>query len=147
MNSSGPSSDSALPFLRRLATKAIAKDQFRLIRYFLAGTAVSIGYTLTIIALVDGFAVASPEAASAISLVLWSFPSYFAHRKFTFRFAGRIGRSAARFLFVLVLKLVVSVGLMALVTRFYGDSYLIGIALNWIALPLVAYFAMKVWVF
>jgi putative flippase GtrA len=147
MNPSGPSPDSALPFLLRWATKAIAKDQFRLIRYFLAGTAVSIGYTLTIIALVDGFAAASPETASAISLVLWSVPSYFAHRRFTFRFAGRIGRSAARFLFVLVLKLVVSVGLMALITRVYGDSYLIGIALNWIALPLVAYFAMKVWVF
>jgi len=130
-----------------LATKAIVRDQFRLVRYFLAGTAVSIGYTLTIVALVDGFGAASPETASAFSLVFWSVPSYLAHRSFTFRFAGGIGGSAARFLFVLVLKLLVSVGLMALITRVYGDSYLIGIALNWIALPLVAYVAMKAWVF
>jgi putative flippase GtrA len=147
MSSSGPSSESARPYLLRLATKAIVRDQFRLIRYFLAGTAVSIGYTLTIIALVDGFAAASPETASAFSLVFWSIPSYLVHRSFTFRFAGGVGGSAARFLFVLILKLLVSVGLMALITRVYGDSYLIGIALNWIALPLVAYVAMKVWVF
>ena len=146
MSSSGPSPESPRPYLVRLASQAIVRDQFRLIRYFLAGTAVSIGYTLTIIALVDGFAV-SPETASAFSLVFWSIPSYVAHRSFTFRFVGGIGGSATRFLFVLVLKLLVSVGLMALVTRVYGDSYLFGIALNWIALPLVAYVAMKVWVF
>jgi hypothetical protein len=35
---------------------------------------------------------------------------------------------------------------MALITRVHEDSYLIRIALNWIALPLVAYVAMKVWV-
>jgi putative flippase GtrA len=97
MSSSPPPSESARPYLLRLANKAIVRDQFRLMRYFLAGTAVSIGYTLTIIALVDGFAVASPETASAISLVFWSFPSYFAHRKFTFRFCRTHGAFSGTF--------------------------------------------------
>jgi hypothetical protein len=49
--------------------------------------------------------------------------------------------------FVFVLKLLASVVIIALITRYYQSSYLIGILVNWVVLPLISYIAMKPWVF
>jgi putative flippase GtrA len=131
----------------RLVDKVMRGDRFRLIRYFVAGIAVSLGYTFTIIVLVDWLAFVGAEAANAISLIIWTLISYVVHREFTFRFDGSHGGTVARFIFVFTLKFVASVIVIALVTRHYQSSYLVGVALNWVVLPLVSYFAMKLWVF
>jgi putative flippase GtrA len=131
----------------RLVDKVMRGDRFRLIRYFVAGIAVSLGYTFTIIVLVDWLAFVGAEAANAISLMIWTLISYVVHREFTFRFDGSHGGTVARFVFVFTLKFVASVIVIALVTRHYQGSYLVGVALNWVVLPLVSYFAMKLWVF
>ena len=131
----------------RVADKVMHGDQFRLIRYFVAGIAVSLGYTFTIVVLVDWLAFIGAEAANAISLIIWTLISYVVHREFTFRFDGSHGGTVARFVFVFTLKFIASVIVIALVTRHYQSSYLVGVALNWVVLPLVSYFAMKLWVF
>ena len=122
-------------------------DQFRLIRYLIAGVAVSLGYSLTIVVLVDWAVLLGPEAANVVSLILWTIISYVVHREFTFRFDGACGDSAARFIFIFLLKLLASVAVIALATRYYRSSYLIGIVQNWLVLPLISYVAMKLWVF
>jgi putative flippase GtrA len=133
--------------LIRLADKATRSDRFRLIRYFVAGLAVSLGYTFTIVALVDWLGLVSAEAANAISLIIWTLISYVVHREFTFRFDGSHGGTVARFIFVFTLKFIASVIVIALAMRHYQSSYLVGVAVNWVVLPLVSYFAMKLWVF
>jgi putative flippase GtrA len=133
--------------LRRLASMVVRSDHFRLIRYLVAGVAVSLGYTLTVIVLVDRAAVFGPEAANVVSLILWTIISYLVHREFTFRFDGAYRGSMGRFIFIFILKLLASVAVIALTTRYYKSSYLIGVVLNWVVLPLISYVAMKFWVF
>ena len=131
----------------RLARMVMRSDQFRLIRYLVAGVAVSLGYSFTIVALVDWVTLLGPEAANVISLTLWTIISYVVHRGFTFRFDGAYSGSVARFIVIFVVKLLASVAVIALVTRYYQSSYLIGVLLNWVVTPLISYVAMKLWVF
>jgi putative flippase GtrA len=144
MRSGEMASNSTLVALIDSVTRS---DQLRLIRYFVAGVAVSLGYTVSVVALVDWVAFISPEEANAISLGLWTIISYIVHRQFTFRFDGTYGGSALRFIVTFVLKLVASAGVITLVTKYCQSSYLIGLALNWVILPLISYVAMKLWVF
>jgi putative flippase GtrA len=132
---------------RRLATMVMRSDHFRLIRYLVAGVAVSLGYSLTVFVLVDRVALFGPEAANIVSLTLWTIISYLVHREFTFRFDGAYRGSMGRFIFIFILKLLASVAVIALTTRYYKSSYLIGVVLNWVVLPLISYVAMKFWVF
>jgi putative flippase GtrA len=136
-----------LSLIVRLVGTAVRSDRFRLVRYAIAGTAVSLGYTFTIVALVSWWSVLSPQAANVVSLILWTIISYFAHREFTFRFAGEYAGSAARFIFVSLLRLGASIAVVAVVTRYYQSSYLIGVLINWVILPLVSYIALKLWAF
>jgi putative flippase GtrA len=131
----------------RLTGTAIRSDRFRLARYGIAGTAVSLGYTFTIVALVSWWGVLGPEAANVVSLILWTIISYVAHREFTFRFSGEYAGSIARFIFVSLLKLGASIAVVAAITRYYQSSYLIGVIVNWLFLPLVSYIALKFWAF
>jgi putative flippase GtrA len=131
----------------RLSRMVTRSDDFRLIRYLVAGVAVSLGYSLTIVALVDWAALLGPEAANVVSLILWTIISYLVHREFTFRFDGAYRGTAARFIFIFVLKLLASIAVIAVTTRYYKSSYLIGVFLNWVVMPLISYVAMKLWVF
>jgi putative flippase GtrA len=133
--------------LLRLSRMVMRSDHFRLIRYLLAGVAVSLGYTLTIVALVDWAALLGPEAANVVSLVLWTIISYLVHREFTFRFDGAYRGTVPRFIFIFGLKLLASVAVIAVMTKYYKSSYLIGVFLNWVVMPLISYVAMKFWVF
>lgn len=125
----------------------IQSNRFRLVRYGIAGVAVSLGYTFTMVALVSWTGMLGPGAANVMSVILWTIISYTAHREFTFQFNGEYGGSGARFIFVSVLKLGVSVAVITTITRYYEAWYLIGVAINWVALPLVSYIALKLWVF
>lgn len=131
----------------RLTGTALRSDRFRLVRYGIAGTAVSLGYTFTIVALVSWWRVLDPQAANIVSLILWTIISYFAHRDFTFRFAGEYTGSAGQFIFVSLLRLGTSIAVVAVITRYYQSSYLIGVLVNWVVLPIVSYIALKLWAF
>jgi len=131
----------------RLIDPATRSDRFQLVRYFIAGVAVSLGYTFTIVTLVSWLGVIGPDAANIVSLILWTIISYVVHRQFTFKFDGGYGGSAARFIFVFLLKLGASIVVVASITRYDQSFYLIGVIVNWVVLPLVSYVALKIWVF
>jgi putative flippase GtrA len=131
----------------RLINTAKRGDRFQLVRYFIAGVAVSLGYTFTIVALVSWLDVMGPDAANVVSFTMWTIISYVAHREFTFRFDGEYGGSAIRFIFVFLFKLGASVAVFAAINHFYQSSYLIGVIVNWVVLPVVSYLALKLWVF
>jgi putative flippase GtrA len=133
--------------IKRVVDTIRKGDHFRLFRYLVAGTAISLGYTFTIVALIDWLGFVTAEIANVISLVLWTIISYVIHREFTFRFDGEYGGSVARFIFVFSAKLVASIGCIAIITRYYQSSYLIGVVVNWVVLPLISYVALKLWVF
>src|SRR5262249_62242725 len=120
-------------------------DQFRLILYFVAGISVSLGYTLTIIALVDWGPALNPEVANVVSFLLWTVASYLAHRGFTFRFDGAYGDSAFRFIVVSAVKLLASMAVLGFVNRYYEKSCLVGIFVELVVLPLILYSGLKVW--
>ena len=135
------------PFVIRLVDAVRVSSRFRLARYLIAGVVVSIGYTVTIVALVSWLAWAGPEAANVISLILWTIVSYFVHRDFTFRYKGAYSDSLVRFIFVFALKLVASLLVIAGITKYAEGPYLIGVVVNWLVLPMVSYVALKLWVF
>jgi len=133
--------------LDRLIRTTAGGDRFQLVRYLIAGTTVSLGYSFTIVALASWLRLLGAEAANVVSLFVWTIVSYIAHREFTFGFDGGYSRTAARFVFIFLLKLGASAAVIAAVTGYYKDSYLIGVIANWVVLPLVSYAALKFWVF
>jgi len=135
------------PFGIRLIDAVRLSSRLRLARYLIAGVAVSIGYTVTIVALVSWLAWAGPEAANVISLTLWTIVSYFVHRDFTFRYKGAYADSLVRFIFVFTLKLIASLFVIAWITKYAEASYLIGVVVNWLVLPIISYVALNLWVF
>jgi putative flippase GtrA len=122
-----------------------AAERTPVVRYFLAGVAISIGYTATIIGLVEWLGWTS-MGANAVSFTLWTPVSYLAHREFTFRFGGEYFGSPLRFGITFLVKLSTSVIIMAAVTHL-GAHYLVGVLLNWIVIPLIAYIMLDSWVF
>jgi putative flippase GtrA len=123
--------------------------QLKLARYALAGAAVSAGYTLTVILLVDGLGWMQPELASAASFALWTPISYWVHRDFTFLYAVSGGQVAAIIKFVIsfLFRLALAAYTVHLATTLFGSPYLVGVLANWVILPLVSYLVLDLWVF
>ena len=122
-------------------------EQWRLPRYFVAGVVVSIGYTLTVIVLVDLLRWLQPDTANAVSLTVWTPVSYLVHRNFTFRFDGDSFASLTKYVVVFFAKLLTSILVVILATNVLGAHYLFGVLANWLVLPLIAYVTLKLWVF
>lgn len=131
----------------QLIDRGLQSDRFRLVRFGIGGTAVSLGYTFTAVALVRWWPRLDPDSANAVSLVLWTIVSYAVHRNFTFRFSGQYRESVARYIFVSVLRLAVSVVVVGVTTRSLRSSYLVGLMANWVILPLFTYIVLKFWAF
>ena len=119
---------------------------FRLVRYATAGIAVSVGYTLTVLLFVDTWHWLEPPEASAVSFLVWTPLSYIAHRDFTFLFTGAEGPAMVKFILAFVLRLGISAYSVQLAMQL-GQSYLVGVAANWVLLPLISYVIMDLWVF
>ena len=133
--------------LRRLAGRFRTGDEFRLLRYIVSGVAVSTGYTVTVLALVDLLHWLDPVAASTVSFIVWTPVSYAVHRDFTFRFRGHEWTAAAKFIVTFVARLLASAYVVYVATAQFELHYLVGVLLNWIVLPLVNYLALSLWVF
>jgi putative flippase GtrA len=124
-------------------------QRLKLARYALAGIAISMGYTLTVILLVEGLSWMSPALASAVSFALWTPVSYLVHRDFTFLFAVAAGQLAAivKFTISFFVRLGTAAYTVQLMSGFFGSHYLVGVFANWIVLPLISYLIMDWWVF
>jgi putative flippase GtrA len=137
---------SAAAYLEKLYRHATWHEIRQVVRYFAAGILVSLGYTVTVVYLVEYLHWGSPSLANAVSFALWTPVSYLAHRFFTFRFDGSYESSALRFVVTFLGKLGASLAVMALV-EFLGLYYVYGVIANWIAIPLGAYLTLRLWVF
>ena len=133
--------------LRRLIGRFRTGNEFRLLRYIVSGVAVSTGYTVTVLALVDLLHWLNPVAASTVSFIVWTPVSYAVHRDFTFRFRGHEWAAAAKFIVTFVARLLASAYVVYVATAQFELHYLVGVLLNWIVLPLVNYLALSLWVF
>lgn len=115
------------------------------VRYFVAGVAISLGYTVTVVIVVE-WNWLQPAVASATSFLLWTPVSYIVHRDFTFQFDAAHPAVALKFVVVFLLKFAASalVVAAAIVLDFH---YIVGVLMNWLVLPLITYFALRLWVF
>jgi putative flippase GtrA len=119
----------------------------RLVRYFIAGVGVSVGYTITVLAFMELLLWRSAVTANTVSFLLWTPVSYAVHRSFIFRFDGRYAESAIKFGATFLGKLVTSIAIVAGICDYFELHYIFAVLANWIALPLVTYIILKLWVF
>jgi putative flippase GtrA len=111
-----------------------------------AGVAVSLGYTVTVILLV-WLGWLTPPIASAVSFALWTPVSYYAHRDFTFRFEGANAAAIVKFTVAFVLKFIASAGVVYVAMEYFGAHYLFGVLMNWVIGPVINYLVLHFWVF
>jgi putative flippase GtrA len=116
-------------------------------RYALVGVSVSILYSLTVIALVDGLGVTRPTYASVVAFLAVSPVSYVMQGRFAFRDAARDPSQPFRFAVMAASSFAAATAAMYLVTETLAWSYLVGIFINWIVIPVVNLFINLVWVF
>ena len=143
---SGPAVGRA-SFAGRLPAALLTDERFRLVRYFVSGVAISTGYTVTVMVLVELLRWMDPVAASTLSFVIWTPVSYAVHRDFTFRFRGDHFAAAVKFLLAFVARLAGSAYVVYLATELLGWNYMVGVLANWIVLPLINYLVLSLWVF
>jgi putative flippase GtrA len=133
--------------LKVVADAVILRDIFQVLRYFGAGLLVSLGYTITVVLMVEVFGWSNPSIANAVSFILWTPVSYFAHKMFTFRDSQNTAESAVKFFVIFLAKLATSVLVIEATTRFLSHHYFVGLLLNWVVIPLVTFVLLKFWVF
>lgn len=135
-------------------TILIDKDQWpvgrffgRILRYGVVGIVISVIYSLSVVALVDGLDFANPTAASVVVFILVLPLAYTAHRRVTFFDAAPHMTAPLRFGVTTATSFIITTGGMYLVTVVFEQSYLYGIALNWVVIPTVNFLIYYLWVF
>ncbi|HEY5126100.1 MAG TPA: GtrA family protein [Bradyrhizobium sp.] len=136
----------AMQFVSRLLQDLYQNDQLKIVRYFFAGVVVSIGYTITVVVLVEYVGWTNPSLASATSFLVWTPISYYAHRDFTFGFEGGNSAASAKYVISFLLRFAASVVVVAVAVHLKWH-YIVGVFFNWGMLPLVNYFVLHFWVF
>jgi putative flippase GtrA len=132
-----------MKFLIRL----LNDDRSSILRYFLAGVAVSLGYTITVIVFVEWLKWFGPTWASTVSFLLWTPISYVAHREFTFRFDHQHRAALLKYAISYLLRLLASALVVVTAVDYLHLHYVVGVLMNWIVLPMIGYFVLKLWVF
>lgn len=133
--------------LRLVSAVLLSAEGLKIVRYFFGGVVVSVGYSLTVVALIETATITSAAVASAISFVLWTPVSYLVHRHFTFRVQGPQDNELPKFITTFLGKFLTSIFVVAALTNYFHLSYVFGIVANWIAIPAISYLILKLWVF
>jgi putative flippase GtrA len=136
-----------MQFPMSFLASCLADHRLSIVRYFFAGVAVSLGYTITVVILVEQLKWFGPSGASAVSFLLWTPVSYFAHRNFTFRFGHAQGAAMIKYFVSFVLRLAASALVIVVAIDYLDMHYVVGVLMNWIVLPMINYFVLKLWVF
>ena len=116
-------------------------------RYGCVGVAVSVFYSLIVIAFVRGLHPITPTEASVIACVLTLPVSYLAHGRVTFSDRPSDKFQPVRFGFSTAMSCAVAVGGMYWITEIAGRSYLLGIAWNFVIIPAANFLIYLLWVF
>ena len=130
--------------LRRCATPTFLR---RVGRYGCVGLAVSLFYSLAVIACVHFWPSIGPTLASAIAFIITVPIAYFAHRNISFFDSQRDAFEPLRFAVTTAASFVLAVGGMYWITEIAGREFLLGIAWNWLIIPVVNFVVYIVWVF
>lgn len=119
----------------------------RLARYGVMGVAVSLFYSLTVITLVASRTRLDPTLASVIAFVLTLPVGWLAHRGVSFADRPRDRLQPLRYGLTTGASFAAAVGGMYVITRLAGLSFLLGIAWNWVIIPLANFAAYLMFVF
>ena len=130
--------------LRRYATPALLR---RVGRYGGVGLAVSLFYSLVVIACVHFWPPLGPTLASVIGFIVTVPIAYLAHRNISFFDSRRDAFQPLRFAVTTAASFVLAVGGMYWITAIAGRNFLLGIAWNWLIIPLVNFVIYMLWVF
>jgi putative flippase GtrA len=119
----------------------------RVFRYGCVGLAISLLYSLAVIACVQVFHQISPTVASVVSFIITLPMAYSAHSRVSFPDRSHDTFQPLRFALSAITSLVVAVGGMYCITEIAGRSYLLGIAWNWLIIPAMNFLTYMFWVF
>ena len=108
---------------------------------------VSLGFTITVVVMVEVLGWPWPAVATAVSFTLWTPVSYLVHKAFTFRNSSAHTETVVKFFLTFLTKLVASVMVVEATVHVLHLHYLVGLLLNWVVLPLITFALLKFWVF
>jgi putative flippase GtrA len=127
----------------RLASPALR----RILVYGCVGVAISVFYSFTAISFVWLLYPIRPVIASIVAFVFTVPVAYLAHAKLSFSDRSYDKFQPSRFAMLTTLSFVVSIGGMYWITEIARGSYLLGIAWNWLIIPVVNFVSNILWVF
>ena len=119
----------------------------RAIRYGGVGVFISVLYSLAVVAAVRFLHPISPTLASILAFVIVTPVAYLAHGRVTFPDRPYDHLQPLRFAFSTTTSFVVAVGGMYWITEIAGRGYLLGIAWNWLTIPVMNFLTYMFWVF
>ena len=119
----------------------------RVTRYGIVGLAVSLVYSLAVIACVHLWPRLGPTLASAIAFIISLPIAYFAHKNISFFDSQRDAFQPLRFAVTTAASFVLAVGGMYWITEIAGRGFLLGIAWTWLIIPAVNFVVYMLWVF
>lgn len=117
----------------------------RLLRYGLVGGGMSLLFSALVAAMV--WLGLDPVLASALAFMLVLIPGFLAHRAVTFGDRARHPAQISRFFITNASAFCLAIGGMYAITHILHLSYVYGIVWNFLAIPLVNYGILSVWVF
>jgi putative flippase GtrA len=120
---------------------------WRVLRYGGMGIAVSLIYSLAVIVCVRALDPISPTVASILAFIIVLPVSWLAHGKVSFSDRPYDRFQPLRFAVSTSASFVVAIGGMYCITEVAGQSYLLGIAWNWLIIPAMNFLAYMLFVF
>lgn len=119
----------------------------RVLRYGAVGLAISLIYSLTVIAAMHVLRPIGPTMASILAFGVVLPFSWLAHGRISFGDRPRDRFQPIRFALSTAASFAIAVGGMYWITAVAGRSYLLGIAWNWLIIPAANFVAYMFWVF
>jgi putative flippase GtrA len=113
-------------------------------RYGCVGLAVSLCYSLAVIACVHFI---DPTTASIVAFIITLPIGYLAHRGITFSDSKHDAFQPLRFALTTATSFALAVGGMYWITQIGGRDYLLGIAWTWFVIPAMNFVLYLLWVF
>lgn len=128
-------------------TRLIPRNVRRVFVYGCVGVAVSVFYSLAVVACVTFVNPLSPTLASVFAFAVTLPVAYLAHGKVSFSDSPYDHFQPLRFVISTATSFILSTGGMYVITEVAGWSYLLGIAWNWLTIPAMNFISYMFWVF
>ena len=120
---------------RRELARLVPRNVRRVFVYGCVGVAVSVFYSLAVVACVTYFHSLSPTLASVFAFAITLPVAYLAHARVSFADSTYDHFLPLRFVISTASSFTLNVGGMYVITEIAGRSYLWGIAWNWLTIP------------